>query len=206
MPYYTTGYQTESAGTEIVSICPPNGDMIPVLRSIKYRASISEHDIYVMSPLGTTTTIEFTSTGGSTLELARNDPGRTFQGVADSLTAGDWIAWRARSGSIYASEITISGTTVTVSSITEDVDVGASVWAFYNTGGLGSKRLNVGASETVLYDSLGLQCGVPVQQGLDAPVSGIGMPLLVLSNNVSNAGELDFVSYEWVDKSHDFIS
>ena len=206
MPYYTTGYANEVVGTYISSICPPNGDMIPVLRGFKYRNGTTQHDIYVMSPLGTTTTIEFTASGGTTLELAKDDPGRSTNGVALSLTNNDWIAYRTRSGAVEARQITLSGTTATVAAVGEDVDVGATVWAFYDYTRHGNRKIQVAASATDLYENLHVQCGIPVQQGIDAPVSGIGMPLLVYSSNVSAAGEFDFVSYEWVDKSHDFIS
>lgn len=206
MPFYTTGYDTETAATEIVSICPPNGDMIPVLRAFKYRADSSDHNLYVMSPLGRTKTLEFSASGATTLELARDDPGKTTAGVAQSLATGDWIAYRTRSGAVEARKITLSGTTATVAAIGEDVDVGADVWAFYGTSDHGAINLFADALTSTEYDGLHIQCGIPAQRGLDAPVSGSGMPLLFLSDNVTVAGNLDYVQYEWIPASEDFIS
>ena len=206
MPFYATGYASESAGTEIVSICPPNEDMVPVLRGFRYRAGASAHNLYVMSPLGMTKTIEFSASGATTLELARDDPGRTTAGVAQSLATADWIAYRTRSGAVEARKITLSGTTATVAAIGEDVDVGADVWAFYGTGDHGAINLVADSSSTTEYDGLHVQGGIPAQRGLDAPVSGSGMPLLLLSDNITNAGELDYVQFEWIPASEDFLS
>jgi hypothetical protein len=208
MPFYTTGYNTTSAGTEITSICPPNGDMIPVVRGFKYRNGASGHKLYFCSPLGVTRTIEFTDASGTTLELARNDPGRATDGTTIALAAGDWIAYRTRSGALEARKIaSITGTTVTITATGEEVEVGAEVWAFYGYLDIhASESFDVAASDTVSYDNLHIQCGVPAQRGKDAPVSGSGMPMLVWSDNVTNAGKLDYVQYEWVPASEDFIS
>ncbi len=206
MPYYTTDYQSENAGTEIVSICPPNGDKVPVLRGFQYRNDSVAHSLYAMSPLGKTTTIEFSASGATTLELARDDPGKATNGTQQTLASNDWIAYRTRSGAVEARKITISGTTVTVAAIGEDVDVGAEVWAFYGVQDHSSIYLDLPASATTSFDGLHIQGGVPVQRGLDAPVSGSGMPMLVLSNNITTLGEMDYVQYEWIPASEDFIS
>jgi hypothetical protein len=208
MPFYTTGYSTATAATEITSICPPNGDMIPVVRGFKYRNGATGHKLYFCSPLGGTRTIEFTDASGTTLELARNDPGKATDGTTIALAADDWIAYRTRSGALEARKISsITGTTVTVTATGEEVEVGAEVWAFYGSLDIhASESFDVAASDTVSYDNLHIQCGVPAQRGKDAPVSGSGMPMLVWSDNVTNAGKLDYVQYEWVPASEDFIS
>ena len=208
MPFYTTGYNTTSAGTEITSICPPNGDMIPVVRGFKYRNGATIHKLYFCSPLGVTRTIEFTDASGTTLELARNDPGKATDGTTIALAADDWIAYRTRSGALEARKISsITGTTVTITATGEEVEVGAEVWAFYGSLDIhASESFDVAASDTVSYDNLHIQCGVPAQRGKEAPVSGSGMPMLVWSDNVTNAGKLDYVQYEWIPASEDFIS
>lgn len=208
MPFYTTGYNTASAGTEITSICPPNGDMIPVVRGFKYRNGSSAHKLYFCSPLGLTKTTVFTEASGTTLELARNDPGKATDGTSLNLAADDWIAYRTRSGAVEARQVaSITGTTVTVAATGGDVDVGADVWAFYGYLDIhASESFDVAASDTVSYENLHIQCGVPSQRGKDAPVSGSGMPMLVWSDNVTSAGKLDYVQYEWIPASEDFIS
>jgi len=207
MPYYTTGRQTASAGTEITTIAPAVAGHIPVLRGLSYTAGATEHNAYVMSCRGVTTVAEFAAAGDTTIELAKADPGTTTAGEFETLAASDWIAYETRYGDIEIREVSsISGSVVTVAATTRMVDIGARVWAFYELGGLNSVQIPLKASTQVDFDNLMIQGGVHRQQGKEHSKTGVNMPLLVAVDNATNAGVLNYTSFEWIDASNEYYS
>jgi len=48
--------------------------------------------------------------------------------------------------------------------------------------------------------------GVNRQQGKEHVVTGVGMPLLVVVDNATNAGVLNYASFEWMEASHEYYS
>lgn len=207
MTFYTTGRQTASAGTEITTIAPAVDGRIPILRGLSYTAGSTAHNAYVMSCRGVTTVAEFAAAGDTTIELAKADPGRTTAGEFETLAANDWIAYETRYGDIEIREVSsISGSIVTIAATTRMVDIGARVWAFYQVGGLNSVQVPLAASTQVDFDNLMIQGGVNRQQGKEHVVTGVNMPLLVVVDNATNAGVLNYASFEWVEGSSEYYS
>lgn len=205
MPYYTTGRATATAGTEITSICPPQGTMVPVCRGLSYTAAGTAHNAYVTPCRGVTTTVGFTDAGDTTIELAKIDPGRTTAGEYEQLAVSDFVAYQTRYGNVEIREISsVSGSTITIAATTDIVDDGAKVWAFYAPGDVGSVRIPCAANTEVTFDNLFVQGGIPTQDGIEMKVSGVAMPLAVIVDNATAAGVLNWVSYEWIDGSNDF--
>ena len=205
--FYVSGRQTASANTEIATVCPPVADRIPVLRGLSYTAGSTAHNAYVMGARGFTTLVSFTDAAGTTLELAKIDPGQTTAGEFEALAAGDWVCYETRYGDIEVREIaSVSGSTITVAAVDRQVDVGARVWAFYNDGDLNSVQLPLAASTQVDFDNLMIPGGVNRQQGKEHVVTGVGMPLLVVVDNATNAGVLNYASFEWMESSHEYYS
>lgn len=208
MATYVTGKHTETAGTEITEVCPPNGSMIPVLRGFSYTAAGTEHSLFVIGARGYTTTVTFTASGDTTMDLARNDPGQTSAAVDEDLAAGDWVAYETQYGNLEVREISsISASTITLASgVTDDVATGAKVWAFYEDAAtnIGAIEISCAASTTVTYDNLHVQGGVPHQRGVQNSVTGVGMPLLVVVDNATAAGTLEYASFEWIAAEEDF--
>lgn len=207
MPYYVSGRQTATAGTEITTVAPPLAGKIPVLRGVSYTADVTAHNVYVMNARGVTTVAEFADTGDTTIELAKSDPGMTTAGEFETLAANDFVAYETRYGDIEVRKISsISGSVITVAATTRMVDIGARVWAFYEAGGLNSVQLPMKASTQVDFDNLMCQGGVNRQQGKEHVVTGVGMPLLVLADNATNAGVLNWASFEWIDADNEYYS
>lgn len=204
---YVTGYHTETAGTEIVEICPPNGRKVPVLRGFSYEAGATEHNLYVMAALGYTTTVTFTAATDTTMDIARNDPGKTIANVDEDLAASDWVVYETQYGNLEARKVSsISGSTLTFASgVTDDVATGAKVWACYEAGRSTNKQFRCAASGSTTFDNLHVQGGIPQQDGVQMGVTGQGMPLLVVVDNATNAGKLDYCSFYWVDAAEDFV-
>lgn len=205
MATYVTGYKTQTAGTEITSICPPNGDKIPVLRGFSYTAAGTLHNLYVMKAIGMTTTASFTSSGDTTIELAKLDIGMSSAAEDEDIAANDWIAYQTRHGGLEARKVSsVSNNTVTVAATGDAVDDGAKVFGFYEAGRFSSVQLRCAASATTTLDNLHVQAGVPAQDGVEISVTGAGMPLLVVVDNATAAGVLEYCSFEWIDKGNDF--
>lgn len=205
MATYATGYHTEAAGTEITEVCPPNSDMVPVLRGFSCTVAGTEHNLYVMSPLGVTTAGAPTASGDTTIELAKMDPGQTTAGVDEGLAAGDWIAYETQYGNLEARKISsVSGNDVTIPATTDDVENGAKVWAFYEAGRSTNKQIRLPASGTTTYDNLFIQGGIPHQDGIQTSVTGQGMPMLIVIDNATAASKLEWVSFQWFPANQDF--
>ncbi len=205
MATYTVGYKTATAGTEITAVCPPNGTKIPVLRGMSYTAAATLHNMYVMSPLGKTTTASFTASGATTMELAKLDVGMTTAAVDEDLAASDWVVYRLRHGGVEARKVSsVSGSTITISATSDDVDNGAEVWGCYEAGRSSNKRIRLTASVRTTLDNLHIQGGIPYQDGVETTVPGSGYPLLCVVDNSTNAGFLEYASFTWVDATEEF--
>jgi len=51
-----------------------------------------------------------------------------------------------------------------------------------------------------------IQGGVHRQQGKEHSKTGVNMPLLVAVDNATNAGVLNYASFEWIDQSNEYYS
>lgn len=206
MATYLTGYKTAAAGTEITSVCPPRENMIAVLRGFSYTAAATLHNLYAMKCLGMTTTASFTASGATTMELAKLDVGESSAAEDEDLAASDWVVYQLRHGGYEARKVSsVSGSTLTISATSDDVDNGAKVYAFYEVARTCHKQIRCAASTTRIFDDLQIQGGIPYQDGGEIAVSGIGMPMLVVVDNATNAGFLEYVSYEWVEAGEEFL-
>lgn len=196
--YHTVGRTTITAGTEITAVCPAVSGMVPVLRRISYDCSTTEHNLYAMGCRGLTTAISSTDAGGTTIELAKIDPGMTTAGEYENLATGDWVVYQTRYGDLEVREISsVSGATITVAATTRQVDVGAKVWSFYNDGdGL---DIQVPLEASTISNLEPMVVGhVNRQLGKEHVVSGAGMPMLVVIDNATAAGVLNFASFTWI--------
>lgn len=207
MPYYNIGHTTAAANTAIVAVIPPLANKIAVLRSLVYDCAGTEHDLFVMRCRGTTTTSSFTAAGDTTMEIAKNDPGETSANVDEVLAASDYVAYETEYGNVEVRSVSsISGSTLTLASgPTDDVSEGAKVYAFYEaaTTNIGAVYLRMKAS-TIFNADVHIQNGIPHQDGVQQTVSGINVPLLLVSDNVTAQGFIDSAAFEYIDASHDF--
>lgn len=196
MAMFFRGYHTESAGTAIVEVIPAAQNGIPFIKTLAYTSGATAHTIYVMKCVGTTTTSQGSLSGVSTLTLNKTDPGKATSGADETLAGSDYLVWVDENGVYKADTVSsVSGAVVTLSNaLASDVLSGATVWAFHELARSVHIQLKPAASATTVYQDLDLSAGIPKQTGIQIKRTGVGEPLLVVSNNATNAGSFDYIS------------
>lgn len=199
MAVFYRGYHTESAGTAIVEVIPPSGNGIVQVQRLVYTSAATAHTLYIMRACGQTTTVQGSLSGATTITLAQTDPGKATTGADETLAASDYLVWQSQTGKYFADTVSsVSGSVVTLSNaLTADVLAGANVWAFMELGRATHTQLKPAVSTTTEYIGI-FQAGIPIQQGLNFSRSGSGEPLLIISNNITAAGSIDYISGVYV--------
>lgn len=204
MATFSRGYHTENAGTQIVEVIPAAGEGIPTISGISYTCAATGHNLYIMRAVGQTTTVQGSLSGVSTLVLSKSDPGKATTGADETLAASDYLVWVDETGVYRANTVSsISGNTVTLSSaLTADVNAGATVWAFHEIARSVHIALKPPASTTTVYSNVMFAAGVPKQAGVNFSRTGVGEPLLVVSDNLTNAGSINYISGYYSDPTN----
>lgn len=209
MAYFFVGHTDNTAGSEITAVCPPNSSMVPVLRGLQYRTAGTAHNLYVMRARGLTTVDGGVAAGGTTINVAKVDPSKTSASEDEALATSDWVVYQTRYGSLEAREVSgVSGNALTVAATGEPIDDGAKLWAFYEpaAANYGAVHLELAAINTThTFENLFIPGGIPSQDGVEVSVSGAGSPMLIVSDNVTAAGDLDWASFEWHPSSDEFL-
>lgn len=181
------GKKTQTAGTTIEVLVPPRLRSYTRITRLVYTAQGTAHTITVMRPLATTTVASAASTGQAVVNFTA-DPG--------SIAANDWVAIRTASDGITrlykVSSVSTLAVTMT-SNVVVAMAAGDKIWFFGVAGdtntaydGEAHPGFTGTASVTTTYtDSDG---GVVASYAVDHP-------LLVQSNNATNAGTIEQVSW-----------
>lgn len=183
------GRVTQSFGTKIRCLLPPNGAYRTRLSKLVYTAGGTEHTITVFRSLGTTT-ITTAAASGQPSVIVTADPGPAGNGIA----AGDLVAvYSAVDGVtrlyVVSSWASVSRTITFTTNLVAAASVGDRVWDFGVEGdtdpvwGQAQPTLRGIADETTTY-----------QQGSDAGVisgNDVNQPLLVSSDNATAQGYLE---------------
>lgn len=203
MAVFYRGYHTESSGTAIKEVIPAAGDGIPQINRLVYTSAGTAHTIYLMRACGETTTVQGSLTGVSTLTLAKTDPGKATTGADETLASGDYLVWYDENSVYHADTVSsVSGSVVTMTNaLTADVLTGAKVWAFMEVGRSIHTQLKPATSTTTEYIG-NFQAGLPKQQGVNISRTGVGEPLLVVVNNITAAGSIDYISGTYASSSN----
>lgn len=204
MASFFRGYQTQSAGTVIKEVIPGYNGMIPRIEELSYTCAATAHTIYIMKACGQTTTVQGSLTGATTIVLAKTDPGKATTGADELLASADYLVWFDERG-VYKSDTvsSVSGSTVTLSNaLATDVLAGATVWAFMEVGRATHIQLKPPASTTTVYSNLKVQAGIPIQTGVNFSRSGSNEPLLIVVDNATNAGSINYISGNYVESTN----
>jgi hypothetical protein len=140
----------------------------------------------------------------TTIVLSQSDPGVATTGAGEQLAASDHLVWVDEAGVYRSGTVSsISGNTVTLSAaLTADVLAGATVWAFHEIARSTHIALKPPASTTTVYNPVTFSAGVPKQVGINYSRTGSGEPLLVVSDNLTNAGSINYIVGYYNDPSN----
>jgi hypothetical protein len=192
---------TDTAGTAFGVVIPPVAGKIARVNEIIYTSGATAHTVYVMRPVGKTTS------DGQGFDVASLDipvsnvnampaPNST---TSETIAASDYMAWLDTDGKYQFGEVAgVSANVVSLSaSYPPGVPDGSPVWIFGELARAPHLAFSPPVSATTKIP-LVAQGGVPVQ--LDSSVrSGVGDPILVLSNNLTAAGTLVSVTGSYED-------
>lgn len=179
------GTTTQTAGTAITRVIPPKATGRACVGNWKYTAAATAHTITMMVTLAQTTVASEAASGATTVTLT------TIPTAADGsiLAANDFLIMQYEDGS-WASFLvsSLSGLVVTVPALAQKILKNSVAYFMGAPGDHASRQFTVPASGT--YDFIASDFRIRAATGL-LP----GQPILVHSNNATNAGTMYHTSY-----------
>ncbi len=186
------GYHTETAATLILELIQPKAGSIIRVNTLIYEAAATAHTLTFMKALGASTVTVAAAAAATSLTVAA----KTFDPASTAVAASDYAAVQLDSGRYQICAISaVSGLVLTVGALDESVSVGAPIYYFGAAADTGHFAINAKAS-TVNE----LTCAAPggivdgsynfVSSAVRYKNAGYGRPVLMSSNNATNAGFL----------------
>lgn len=194
---------TANAGTAIVAVVPPRSSAKTVLSVIQYESGSTAHTLQVLRAQGSTTTTASAAANDSTITLDDVSVAKDLNGedLAENLAASDYLVVEHSDGSYGAYSISSINTTTKVvtlsANLSKAVDSGASVWAMHEISrstGIPSISITTKASTIENFPPAGVDGEIGI-----ASSTRSNEPLLIYSNNASNAGTLKFAAGCYTD-------
>jgi len=192
--FFSGAQEGVGAGTAITVVIPPINLMIPRINRFCYTAGATEHTATILRPIGRTTTTAASASGVSTLVLDDVSAGKTTANAEEDLAADDYVAWPDQYGVWHTGILaSISANTITLTAaLTEDVNRGAYVYVLHELGRATHLQVKLPASTRV--EIIGpIQAGFGTQSGVQTSRTGLGDPLVLSIDNITNAGKLHYV-------------
>jgi hypothetical protein len=197
---FTSGYESNAAGTAYGVLIPPVPGKIPYLHRLRYTCAATEHILYGLRCVSDTTIAENAAAGQKDIKLVNAGTMQTEAGADEQLAANDFICWQSQYGVFnFDSIASISGTTVTMTSnLPTKSEAGAIVYCFGEIARATNETLRFTVSSENDWTDIYLQGGAPGQKTRHAR-SGQNDPLLIHIDNASNAGFLHQVVALYAD-------
>lgn len=183
------GKVTQTAGTKINRLIPPHKRGFSRLMKLVYTAGATTHTLTVMRALGKTYTTADAAASQAVINIAAN-PGPS----GNALAGSDYVAYRTDEGTYILDTVSsISSLAVTLaSSLSAALLAGAEVWMFGVAADTdptigeahNSLRGLLNATTTYSEELVGLFCSHNIDE-----------PLLIQSDNASNAGVIEQINY-----------
>lgn len=185
------GKQTQTAGTVINRLLPPNKNGRLRVTKVSATASTTAHTLTALKSLGRTTASSAAASGQAIVNFAA-DPGA---GISNAIAANDFVAIRESDATRVYKVSSVSTLAITMTTnIVTGVAVNADIWFFGVAAdtdpstGEAHQGFAIGASaQTVLSDAEG---GVIATPKVDEPI-------LLQDNNATAAGSIDQVSWTY---------
>lgn len=191
-----SGGQTQTAGTVIRQLVPPNRLGYTRVTKVVYTCAGTAHTVTCLRPLGKTTIASAGAAGQAVINLTA-DPGvaAAYGGISNAIAANDLVAIRTASDGITRLYTVSSVATLAITltgNLSVAVAAGDTVWFFGITTdtdgrtGAAHPALLPPASATTTYEDR--EGGVVASVAKDEPI-------LVSSNNATAAGTLAQLSW-----------
>lgn len=209
---YSVYNLTESAGTDIIAVCPPRDTDIPVLTKFTATAGnqAGGQKLYICSAVGVVENKYMIGQGQTDAVLTSTGAG------SDSFAAGDIFVATNRLGGHEALEVaSVSGNDVTfVSGPTTPIATRSLLYAFYHSSDSGQLKFppvepNITSPYRVIPANSTLTLSTWEQAGRDPQSSGEpdsfnseGCPMILVLTNNGQAGSIDLAVFDWIDRSN----
>jgi hypothetical protein len=213
------GQSTQNAGTVISVLIPPRVGAVARLDKFAYTTGATAHTITVLRPLGPAYNPAVPSLGGTTQypgSVQCAAAGASGQAVivlnylpgskAHQLQANDLVAIQETDG-VTRLYIVSSVSTLTIT-LTGNLTAGVAVNSWVHDFGVLATVNPIDGTAHPNYNIPASETGVGITIPTDAPaVAGLvstyftNQPLLVQSNNVTNAGNFDYLEYYYTAPS-----
>lgn len=199
MATFFHGSKTESAGTAILVVVPPVEGKIARLTKFVYEAAATEHTLTVMRPIGQMKTTSPVLAAGNAIPVSSVDPGKTVLAVNEDLASADYIVVENVNGDFDAYVLTsVTGAIMTITGTTDfDIANNADVFAMYEVGRATHVQIPLNASVETDLNNIAIQGGFSPEQGGQTSRSGISDPLLIFVDNITNAGQIQYLAAEY---------
>ena len=199
MPVFTLPSLTASSGTAIQQIVPPLAGAIARITSLMYTSAAAAHTITVMRATAKTTADGRAAAAQKVMTLSNVAAMNTVDATsAEGVAIGDYMAWYDDEDKIVfdvVAGISSSAVTMTVN-FGNDIPDGSPVWIFGELARASVITFTPPVSLTTTF-FLNAQAGIPGQLDSNSR-AGDNDPLIISSNNITNAGAMVYISGEYV--------
>lgn len=180
-------HQTQSSGTPIIQVIPPQTSRKAKLTSLVYTAGATAHDLIIMRAGNKVLTTAAQSAAGTTLVL----DSASF--VGQSIASGDYLIVQHSDGTYGAYLASgLSTLTVTIGALAKNVSSGAPVWIMGSISEAWHSTLkSIASTRLTLEDAVSGIAESGWDDGTSYARGGLGDPLMIYSANGTNAGTLD---------------
>lgn len=185
------GGLTASAGTRIRFLIPPRVRGITRISKWVYTAGVTAHTLTAARPIGRTTASAAAAAGQAVINLTA-DPGVS----GNLIAANDLLAIRETDGVTRLYTVSsVSGLAITLTgNLTAGAAAGAAVWNF---GILGDTDPVTGAAHPTLVGTASATSTFEDREGGVIAGHLTDAPILVDSNNATNAGTIQQLSWSY---------
>jgi len=196
VPVFQLDYHTETAGTVIEEIVPPKENMIARITGIIYEAAATAHTLTVMRAVANTSCSKYSASGQTVLNVLQPDAMKDSAGADEALAANDFVVYQTEDGTYGASKVSsVSGNAITMTAnLAGTVDEGGTIWLMGELARTTHVAMNAKASTVNILEGLAIQAGLPQQASPKNIRDGANDPLLIQSDNATNAGFLRSIS------------
>ena len=186
------GSQTQTAGTEILRVCPPKAGRFTRVHAWVYDNGATAHTLTLMVPLDKTQVASDAAAGQAVIKLKK----APVDASGNKIAANDYIVVKDENGIFGVYKVaSVSGTSVTItasigaadgSGFVNKILADSAVWFFGTTADHDKRNFTMKASAvTTMPDAINGWATSPNKFE----------PIVVHSNNATNAGILVGVSY-----------
>lgn len=216
------GSITQSAGTAIVRLVEPMKGAVSTITEIQYTAGATAHTLTVLRPLNKTYTTAAAAASQAVINI-QFDPGKysswgTINTADNLIAANDYVVYELADGTYYVDTVSsVSGLAITMTNNigTATVLKGAPFWWYgittdtnpadgnahpkFTLAASGVTKIGSDAADAIAGNvgsvvTPSLLVGMVSTSNGRWPLGGYNEPLLVYSNNATNAGTLERVT------------